>query len=415
MSRYHSGVFAVENTNVVIESLVRHGVAIEDARVCATIGCVEWSPQEDSFMNVSGICSRTHFSIANILLNSLTDGVSDFIPPPQMAPPGMAGKRIIAQTGLKVGYLYEKKTFDEVKQAFKEQFEYWIDWWFRFNCILEQYANPLMVVPLASAGSKSCMEKGVDYMLGGCKYNAYGSAVIGIGTAIDSLAAIKHFCFDTKKYSVQELYDACVKDMWLGHEVMRREFADADIYWGNDTESSNEIAKFVADVYTGKLNNLVGKRGKYAAGAYSAGAHQMQGEMTDATPNGRLAGVAVSDGGSASQGVDKNGPTAVINSVCALTPQNFYNGYQFVTKLSPSCVSGEEGIVKMKQLLEGFVDGGGGQIQYNIVSGEMLRDAQKNPDEYKNLVVRVAGYSAYFISLFDDVQEEIISRSEHSF
>ncbi|MDR0818905.1 MAG: hypothetical protein LBN43_04960 [Oscillospiraceae bacterium] len=417
MSKYATGVFAFENTELVVEAMTKRGIKIEDARNVATIGCTEWSPQEDAFMNVSGIMSRTHFNPTKIMLLAMNNGEVESMPfgfDPMNPPPlDKMPKPVIVQAGVPTGYLYDFKTFDEVLAAFKKQFEYFMDWWFRLNSIIEMYCNPLMVVPVASATSPTCMEKGVDMMLGGCKYNGYGSACIGIATAIDSLIAIKHFCFDTKQLTTREFYDIVIKDQWKGHEALRVQAKNEPVYYGNDNADSDAVAKFVSDVYTTRLNSFVGERGTYSAGAYSAGAHQMMGEMLPATFNGRGAGEAVADGASCTQGIDRGGPTSMLNSICALNPSNYYNGLQFVTRISPSSVEGEAGTLKLKALLEGFIENGGGQVQYNVVSSDQLRDAQVNPDKYKNLSIKVAGYSAYFVELNRTVQDEIISRTDH--
>ena len=157
---------------------------------------------------------------------------------------------------------------------------------------------------------------------------------------------------------------------------------------------------------------LKNSRGKYRPGIYSAGAHVLHGYQTWATPDGRSNGQPISDSASPSHGVIKNGPTGVARSVLALNPSNFGNGLQFNMKFHPSSIEGQEGTEKMKQFIRAFFDRGGTQLQYNVVDAETLKQAQENPDDHRDLVVRVAGFSAYFVELYEDLQNEIITRSE---
>ncbi|NLM46160.1 MAG: hypothetical protein GX200_05110 [Firmicutes bacterium] len=397
VSKLVGGIPTLENTDLIIDILHKRGLALEDARNYCVVGCVEITGSGCEFANPSGPFSRTHLNIANVVLQAINDGKNPF-----------NGK----QGGLHTGYLYEMESFDEVKAAFAKQLEYFMNWHFTLNNIAEYIGNPLVPVPIASATMDGCMESGRDMMLGGAKYNSTGSACIGIATAIDSLVAIKYLVYDKKICTARELYDAIMAN-WEGYELLRERARNEVPYFGNGDPYADEIASWVSDLFTTRINNYIGPRGIHRAGIYSAGANVQQGYLTYATPNGRKAGEPVSDAASPTQGADKNGPTGVIASNIALHPYNYGNGLQFNMRFHPSSVEGEEGTAKLKQLVETFFELGGMQLQYNVVSADTLRKAQANPEEYRDLVVRVAGFSAYFVELYKDLQDDIIRRTEN--
>ena len=393
------GIPTLDNTDLIIKVLQERGLPLEEARNFCMIGCVEISGSGCEFSNVSGPFSKTHLSIANVVLQAINDGVNPL-------------DEEHVQSGLHTGYLYNMESFDEVKVAFERQLAYFMDWHTTFNNILEYYGNPLVPFPLCSATMDGCMEKGRDMMVGGAKYNSTGGAAIGMGTCIDSLMAIKYACFDKKLCTTREMYDAVMAN-WVGYEPLRARIKAEVPFWGNGIDESDELASWVSDLYADRFNSYIGPRGGHRAGVYSAAANVMHGYWTGATPNGRKAHDPVSDGGSPSQGADKNGPTAVAKSIVAMHPWKYSNGYQFTMKFHPNAVAGAAGTEKLKEFVESFFEDGGMQIQYNVVSSDTLRKAQKDPEEYKDLVVRVAGFSAYFVELHTDLQNDLISRTEN--
>ncbi len=390
------GIPCIENADLIIDMLHKRGLAIEDARNYCVIGCIELSGSGCEWSNVSSPFSKGFINIVNILIQSINNGIN-----PQNNKPG----------GLATGYLYEMRSFEQVKEAFKTQLEYFMDWQFSLNNIMEQVGLKLMPVPMASATMDGCMEKGQDMMHGGAKYNSTGMAILGVGTVVDSLSAIKYMIYDKKLCPAKELYDAVMAN-WGGYEFLRERIIKEVPHFGNGDPYADEVATWMADLYSSRVNSYKGHRGGYRPGIYSAGAHVLHGYMTGATPDGRRAGQPVSDSASPSQGVVRNGPTGVARSILALNPSNFGNGLQFNMKFHPSSLQGESGTQKMKQFIRSFFDQGGMQLQYNIVDAEMLREAKENPDEHRDLVVRVAGFSAYFVELYEDLQNEIITRSE---
>ena len=391
------GIPCIENADLIIDVLHKRGLSIEDARNYCVVGCVELSGSGCEWSNVSSPFSKGFMNIANVLLQAINNGIN-----PQNNQQG----------GLQTGYLYEKETFGQVQDAFKAQLEYFMDWHFSVNNIMEHVGFSLMPVPMASATMDGCMENGRDMMQGGAKYNSTGTAILGIGSVVDSLSAIKYMVFDKKLCTAKALFDAVLAD-WEGHELLRQRIINEAPHYGNGEAYADELATWVADLYTSRTSTYKGPRGGgYRAGIYSAGAHVLHGYMTYATPDGRRNGQPISDSASPSQGVVKNGPTGVARSILALNPSNFGNGLQFNMKFHPSALAGEDGTEKMKKFIRSFFKQGGMQLQYNVVDADTLRQAQQNPDDYRDLVVRVAGFSAYFVELYEDLQNEIITRSE---
>jgi pyruvate formate-lyase/glycerol dehydratase family glycyl radical enzyme len=390
------GIPTLENTDLIIDILHKRGLAIEDARNYCTVGCVETTGSGCEFANPSGPFSKTFLGINNVLLQAINNGVN-----PQNNKQG----------GLQTGYLFEMDSFVAVQSAFKAQLEYFMDWHLTLNNILEYVGNREIPIPIASATMDGCMESGCDITAGGAKYNSTGGATFGVGTLVDSLASIKYMVYDKRLCTARELYDAIMAD-WNGYELLRRRIMNEVPHYGNGDPYADELASWAIDLFTGRLNSYVGVRGGHRAGIYSAGAHVREGSRTHATPNGRRSGEPVSDGASPSQGADRNGPTGVARSVIALHPHNFGNGLQFCMKFHPASVRGQDGTEKLRQFVSTFFDEGGMQIQYNVVDSDTLKQAQARPEEYRDLVVRVAGFSAYFVELCSDLQNDLINRTE---
>jgi formate C-acetyltransferase len=248
-------------------------------------------------------------------------------------------------------------------------------------------------------------------MYGGARYNSCGMAGVGIGNVADSLFMIKHLCFDTKRCTTRELYDALMAN-WKGHEGLQQFIKSQCPHYGNGIEEVDKWANWAGQVFADAVTSCTGPRGAYAAGLYPVTTNVMFGYMTGATPDGRSAGVPLADGISPLQQMDTSGPTAVLNSVSKIEQVNYSNGTLLNMKFSPSCLSGEEGVQKLSDLIKTYFDMGGMEMQINVISASTLRDAQENPGNYKNLVVRVAGFSAYFVELHITGQNDLISRTE---
>lgn len=257
------------------------------------------------------------------------------------------------------------------------------------------------------------MESGKDVMHGGAKYNSTGNSGVGVGNVADSLNIIKQLCFDTKRYTTRELYDALMAN-WVGYEEMRDYILNECRHYGNGYPECDEHAAFAAQCFADSVNRLTGPRGRYSAGLYPVTTNVMFGYVTRATPDGRRAGDPLADGIAAPQGYDKNGPTAVIASVAAIKQSDFPNGTLMNLKFHPNAMNGEDGTKKLTQLIQTYFDMGGMELQINVVSADTLKQAKENPDKHKDLVVRVAGFSAYFVELHPDGQNDLIRRTELS-
>ncbi|MCL2226612.1 MAG: hypothetical protein FWB97_03165 [Oscillospiraceae bacterium] len=398
------GLPTFQNDEVIVEALMKRGFTLEDARNYSPIGCVEPGGNGNDWPACGGTGSGSYINMPNALLLGINNGVvkSSF--------PGPDGKPQEQQVGLETGYLYEMENFQQVKEAYKKQLEFFVRWHVILNNNAEYTTRELLPLPVVSATMGGCMEKGVDVMYGGAKYNASGIPGIGIGNIADSLFMIKHLCFDTKKCTTRELYDA-LQNNWQGHEELQMYIRNSAPHFGNAIPEVDEIAAWASEMFANVVTSHSCPRGPYTAAMFPVTAHVIFGKMTNATPDGRSAGMPLADGISPVQQMDTNGPTAVIQSVGKIEQTAFANGTLFNMKFSPSAVKGVDGIKKMSQLIQTYFDMGGMEIQINVLSTETLRNAQKNPSQHKNLVVRVAGFSAFFVEMHIDAQEDLINRT----
>ena len=209
------------------------------------------------------------------------------------------------------------------------------------------------------------------------------------------------------------MYDA-IKADWVGYEDLQNYIKNKAPHYGNGLAKCDDLAEWVGKVFSDACNSHTGPRGRYSAGLYPVTTNVTFGKQTGATPDGRNAHQPLADGISAPQQMDTNGPTAILVSVSRIKQTEYPNGTLLNMKFSPSCLQGEEGVRKLTQLMQTYFDMGGMEMQINVVSADTLRAAQENPEEYKNLVVRVAGFSAYFVELHETGQNDLISRTELS-
>jgi formate C-acetyltransferase len=277
----------------------------------------------------------------------------------------------------------------------------------------EYVASEHMQLPLLSTTIEGCMESGKDVMKGGAKYNSTGNAGIAIGNVTDSLAVVKYMVYDKKLVTARELYNALMTN-WEAREDLRELILNEAPHYGNDNEYTDEFARWASDVYGNAINSATGPRGRYAAGLYPVTTHVTFGRLTAASPDGRKSGEPLADGISPVQQMDTNGPTATLKSVAAIDQKKFSNGTLLNMKFHPSALSNETGRAKLIALIRTYFALGGMEMQFNVVSGQVLRKAQEHPEEYRDLVVRIAGFSAYFVELYKASQEDIIRRTELS-
>ena len=305
-------------------------------------------------------------------------------------------------------------SMEEVKTAVKAMGSYILKLYVTMNNYTEYLTMHHAPHAALSISMEGCMESGKDAVNGGCKYNSFGGTATGLATLADSLAAIEYMCFDKKLCTTKELYDAVMAN-WEGHETLRQQILNKVPHFGNAYPYADKYMKWLCeDVYYEICGDCYSTRAKvYKAGLYGASDHVVQGYHTWATPDGRKAGEPIADAASPAQGRDRHGPTLVYNSSCCIDYKKYMDGVALNVRIHPTALSNEEGVAKLCAMAKAYFKNGGMETQYNIVSTETLRAAQRDPGSYRDLVVRIAGYSAYFVELSRDCQNDIISRNEN--
>lgn len=394
ISRKGWGQPAFYNTEAIIQELLNAGKSIEDARRGGTSGCVETG----AFGNEAYILTG-YFNLPKILELTLYNGYD------------IVSKK---QIGIPLGYAKDFKSYDELYEAYKKQVEHLIDIKIEGSNIIEKIYAEYMPAPFLSIITNDCISRGKDYNAGGARYNTNYIQGVGIGTITDSLAAIKYNVFDEKKFTMEELIEA-LEHNFEGYDMIANLVRNKTPKYGNDDDYADNIMKDVFNFYqktvTGRPNM---KGGTYRVNMLPTTCHVYFGEVMNASPNGRLAQKPVSEGISPEKGADVHGPTAVIKS-CSKMDHLRTGGTLLNQKFTPSVVKGEEGLDNMANLVRAYFNMDGHHIQFNVIDRETLIRAQQNPDEYKDLIVRVAGYSDHFRNLSKALQDEIIERTEQSF
>lgn len=442
LTRTGIGLPAYYNDEVIIPSLVSRGLTLEDARDYNIIGCVE--PQKSG--KTEGWHDAAFFNMCRPLELVFSSGVDKGV-----------------QIGPKTGKVEDMKTFEEFYHAYKIQMDYAIKLLVNADNAIDMAHAERCPLPFLSSMVDDCMKKGKTVQEGGAVYNFTGPQGFGVANMADSLYAVKKLVYDEKKISMKELKEALATNYGkglssedvagitseiagsmkeAGQAVGGREIAailktvvaaseapevkangerilkliEEVPKFGNDIPEVDAFARDVAYTYTKPLLNYKNPRGgMFQAGLYPVSANVPLGAQTGATPDGRLAHTPVADGVSPSAGKDVNGPTAAANSVSRLDHYIASNGTLFNQKFHPSALSGRRGLENFVGLVRSYFDQKGSHMQFNVVSRETLLDAQKNPEQYKHLVVRVAGYSALFTTLSKSLQDDIIRRTEQGF
>ena len=394
------GLPLFQNDEVIIPWAMKQlGFSLRDARDYALIGCQEITGSGNDYAAGNGTTPpEAYTQYSTILDMALNDGKNP-----------MNGE----QCSLHTGYLYEMETFEEVREAWKKLARYVL----RAQVSVMNYVEYLFMYhdqhPILSVSMEGCMENGKDVVCGGAKYNSYGCTAVGLATVADSLTTIRYMCFDKKLCTTRELYDAYMAN-WEGYEPLRQKILSTVPHYGNADPYADEQMKWVVDAYYDLCTQCYSRRCKiFKGGMYGAASHVAQGYTTWATPDGRKAGTPIADAASPAQGRDCCGPTAVLSSALSFEQGRFMNGLALNIRIHPSALNGEEGVQKLRTLTETYMDMGGMEVQYNIVSSETMRAAQADPETYRDLVVRIAGYSAYFNELSLDCQNDLISRTEN--
>ena len=400
VNRLVGGLPLFQNDEVIIPGIMRElGFSLRDARDYALIGCQEITGSGNDYAAGNGTAPpEAYTQYSTILDMALNDGRNPFNG---------------AQCSVHTGYLYEMQSLDEVKEAWKKIAGYVL----KAQVSIQNYVEYLFMYhdqhPILSLSMEGCMENGKDIVCGGAKYNSFGCTAVGLATVADSLTTVRYMCFDNHFCTTRELYDAYMAN-WEGYEVLRQRILSEVPHYGNADPYADEQMKWVVDTYYGLCRECWSDRCRiFKGGMYGAASHVAQGYTTWATPDGRLAGTPIADAASPAQGRDRCGPTAVLTSALCFDHSRFMNGLALNIRIHPSAFSQEEGIAKLRNMTQTYMDEGGMEVQYNIVSSETMRAAQADPSTYRDLVVRIAGYSAYFIELNLDCQNDLISRTEN--
>ncbi len=394
ISRKGWGQPAFYNTEEIIQELLTAGKTLEDARCGGSSGCVETGCFGKEAYVLTG-----YMNIPKVLELTLHNGVDP-----------ASGKQI----GLATGDPRNFETYEAFFDAFTRQLAHIIEIKIRGNMVIEHIYAKHAPAPLMSTIVDDCIEKATDYQRGGARYNTRYIQGVGTGTITDSLAAIKYNVFDQKKFDMDTLINA-LDNNFEGYEKIQDLVKNRTPKYGNDDDYADDIMVSVFDAY---YNIITGRPtvtgGTYRINMLPTTCHVYFGEVLGATPNGRLASVPVSEGISPEKGADINGPTAVIKS-CAKMDHIRTGGTLLNQRFAPSVVQGEDGLDRMANLIRAYFNMDGHHIQFNVFDKKVLLAAQAAPDDYKDLIVRVAGYSDHFNNLSKTLQDEIIQRTEQSF
>ncbi len=383
---------SIFNTDAIVQELVRQGKSVEDARNGGASGCVETGAFGKENYNLTGYLNLT--KIFEITLNNGVD--------PQ------TGKEI----GLRTGDASSFKSFEELFEAFKKQLNYFVDIKVKGNNIVERLYAEYLPAPFLSLLISDCIAKGKDYHDGGARYNTSYIMGVGLGTITDVLTSVKYNVFDKAHISMKDLLKV-LKNNFEGHEPLRQRFLNKTPKYGNDDDYADEIMRSIFEAYydavSGRPNT---KGGFYEINLLPTTVHIYFGKVVGATPDGRKGAEPLSEGISPVQGADRKGPTAVIKSAAKMDHVRT-GGTLLNQKFTPHLLTDEDGIDKLAHLIRSYFKLDGHHIQLNVVGADTLRDAQKHPEKYRDLIVRVAGYSDYFVDVGVDLQNEIIKRTEH--
>jgi formate C-acetyltransferase len=389
-----NGMPQITNDEVFVTALTNVGVSLEDARDYVPVGCVESAP-----VNAWGRCNGGYTNLAKVLELALNDGVCR-----------ITGKQVGPKTGDPRGFT----SFHDVVEAYRKQMRYSMQTLVTWDNLIDMTHAQLMPTPFTSILVGDCIEKGKDVTEGGARYNWTGPLGVGIANTGDSLAAVKKLVFEEKRIGMGELLKALDTD-FAGMEDLRQILLNKMPKYGNDNPEVDLLVKLATDIFFDAEKGFETYRGgPFVGSLLPVASYVAFGMSTGATPDGRKAKERLADGISPTAGMDLNGPTAVFKSVCTIDHRRCPNGVIFNQKINPAVISTPEGMKKFMELIRTYITLGGGHVQFNIVSADMLKDAQTRPEKHRGLVVRVAGYSAFFHELHRDVQDSIIARTEQA-
>ena len=390
--RQGHGYPSIFNPDTYVKELVREGKTLEDAREGGCSGCIEVGAFGKEAYLLTG-----YLNTPKILEITLNNGVD-----PE------TGKRL----GLETGDPRTYKTFEQLYDAWHQQMVYFVNLKLSVNNYIERMFSLYAPATFLSLYIDDCIEKGKDYYSGGARYNTTYIQCTGLGTITDCFTTLKKHVFEDHRYTMDQILEAC-KNNWGEGEKMRQYIRNHTPFFGNDDEYADSIAVRVYDDLVKAIEGRPNTRGgKTQLNMLSTTCHNYFGSVCGATPNGRFAHFAISDGTSPAHGSDSHGPTAVIKSLGKLD-QTKSGGTLLNMRFVPALLKREEDQKKLASLIRTYFKFGGHHIQFNIVDTVTLHDAQQHPDEYRDLLVRVAGYSDYFNDMTEQLQNEIIARTEN--
>jgi trans-4-hydroxy-L-proline dehydratase len=380
------------NTEAIIQELLRQGKDLTDARNGGASGCVETGAFGTEAYWLTG-----YFNLPKIFMLTLNNGFD---------------KGTGRQVGLQTGWASEYTDFEELINAFRLQVNYFASMKIRGNNIIEKTFASWLPVPFLSLLVEDCIPNGKDYNNGGARYNTSYIQGVGLGSVTDMLTSIRYNIYDKKTLSWNRLIDAMEAD-FKGYEEIQYELIYNTPKFGNDNDYADKQAVTVFEIFYDAVNGKPNsRRGFHRINMLPTTSHVYFGSVTGATPDGRNAYLPLSEGISPFQGVDHNGPTSVIKSASKIDHLRT-GGTLLNQKFSPSFFEDEDSYANLTALIRSYFSLDGHHIQFNVVNAETLRDAKKHPERHRDLIVRVAGYSDYFNDLGEDLQNEIIKRTEH--
>lgn len=383
------------NFDGVIVKMLRQGKTLEDARTAGVSGCVETGAFGKECYILTG-----YLNLPKILEITLHNGIDP-----------RTGKKIGIETGDPRGF----RTYEELWQAFLKQLEYFVTLKMKGNDVVEALYAYHLPVPFLSLWIEDCVKNARDYQAGGARYNTQYLQIVGLGTITNALSALKFHIFERKTFTMDEILRALAVDFSGSFEITRQILLNKSPRYGEDDDYADSIAKALVDevvrIVEGFPPTSV-RRASRRVYFLPTTVHVYFGKLTGATPDGRRAGTPVSEGVSPVQGTDRRGIAAVFRSVTKCDWDKT-GGALLNQKLTPDLLASEEGIRNLAHLVRTFFNLGGHHVQFNVVSTELLREAQRRPQEFQDLMVRVAGCSDYFVNLPRGLQEEIIARTEH--
>ncbi|GAB7086853.1 trans-4-hydroxy-L-proline dehydratase [Marinifilum fragile] len=390
--RQGHGYPSVFNPDVYIMEMLGHGKSIEDAREGGCSGCIEVGAFGKEAYVLTG-----YLNVPKILEVTLNNGIDP-----------VTGKK----AGIETGDPRTFTSYDELYKAFLKQVNFVVDQKIRVSNYIDRMFAKYAPAPLLSVLTDDCIARGRDYYNAGPRYNTNYIQCTGLGTVTDSLSTLKKHVFEDKNFNIDTILDA-VATNFEGEEVLRQTILNNTPFFGNDDDYADDIALKVYNDLFAAIDGKPNTKGEtFHLNMLSTTCHVYFGKVMGATPNGRLAGKSISDGTSPSHGCDTHGPSAVIRSLTKLDHTKS-GGTLLNQRFLPSLLKRDEDIAKLSKLIRSYFSLGGHHIQFNIVDTATLLAAQKTPEDYKDLLVRMAGYSDYFNDMNADLQQEVIDRTEN--